>query len=135
MIKLRSVYSVPDAGRHLYRLMEERTDKVNISHRAMPSWAAHVKFVQSKPYRAWYLIEVDGEMVGATYLSRQDEIGVFLFQAHRGRGIGPKAVAALMKRHPRKRFLANINPRNKGSIAMFESMGFHHIQNTYELDG
>ena len=39
-----------------------------------------------------------------------------------------------MKRHPRKRFLANVNPRNKKSIAMFEAMGFRHLQNTYELN-
>jgi len=134
VIKLRNVYSVPDAERYLYRLMEERTDAVNISHRAMPTWSAHVKFVRSKPYKAWYLIEADGEIAGATYLSKQDEIGIFLFQLYRGRGIGPKAVAALMRRHPRRRFLANINPRNEGSVAMFEGMGFRHIQNTYELE-
>ncbi len=126
--------SAPDAERYLYRLLEERTEDVNISHRSMPSWRSHVRFVRSKPYRAWYLIEAKGEIVGAVYLSKADEIGVFLFRKHQGHGLGPKAVAAIMKRHPRRRFLANINPRNKGSIAMFESMGFRHLQNTYEFN-
>ena len=88
-----------------------------------------------KPYRAWYLIEAKGEIVGAVYLSKADEIGVFLFRKHQGHSLGPKAVGAIMKRHPRRRFLANINPRNQGSIAMFESMGFRHLQNTYEFNG
>jgi len=135
VIGLRDIYKVPDAPRHLYRLLEERGRDVNISHRAMPSWRAHLRFVRSRPYHAWYLIEADGEIAGAAYLSKADEIGIFLFRSHQGRGLGPEAVKAVMKRHPRKRFLANVNPRNKGSIAMFEAMGFRHLQNTYELRG
>ena len=92
MIKLRDIYEVPDAPRHLYRLLEERGRDVNISHRAMPSWRAHLRFVRSRPYQAWYLIEADGEFAGATYLSKADEIGIFLFRSHQGRGLGPKAV-------------------------------------------
>ncbi len=38
----------------------------------------------------------------------------------------------LMEAHPRKKYLANINPANERSIHMFEKLGFKHIQNTYE---
>ena len=132
-MKLRSVYREPEAARMLYRLLEERNDAINISHRKMPSWRAHLAFIGSKPYSAWYLVEIENEFVGSIYLSKTNEIGIFLFRAHQGRGLGKTAIQALMKRHPRKRYLANINPRNANSIAMFEGMGFHHIQNTYEL--
>lgn len=133
-VSLSSVYGHPDRFEILFALMKERTKKVNISHRALPSWKDHVKFVESRPYKAWYFIlGAAGEVAGGVYLSKTAEIGVFVFRKHRGRGYGPRAVELLMKKHPEKRFLANINPKNEASIEFFENMGFRHIQNTYEL--
>lgn len=117
----------------LYALLHERTPEQSISHKRMPSVADHEKFVFSIPYLAWYLIEVDGEYVGAVYLSDQREIGVSIFSRHRGNGYGTQAVNLLMQMHP-GRFLANINPSNDASIKFFEKLGFKHIQNTYSLD-
>lgn len=131
-MKLFDVYSSRGALSVLYRLLEERTPEVNISHRELPSWDDHCTFVASRPYAAWYLIEVEGQPIGAIYLSRMDEIGVFILRAHQGRGYGRRAVLALMERHPRDRYLANVNPANEHSIAFFRSLGFEHIQNTYE---
>ena len=131
-MRLRSVYKVTDAARHLYRLLQERTEAVNISHRVVPAWSAHARFVKSRPYAAWYLVEVGDEITGAIYLSRANEIGIFLFRDYQGRGLGREAVQLLMQRHPRKQFLANVNPLNKNSIEMFEALGFRHLQNTYE---
>ncbi len=42
--------------------MSERSADVNISHREMPSWDAHLEFIRRKPYTAWYLIRVDESM-------------------------------------------------------------------------
>jgi RimJ/RimL family protein N-acetyltransferase len=131
-MKLVDAHTSPEAPDVLYRLLEERSPEVNISHRAMPSWEQHCAFVASKPYDAWYLIEADGGKVGAIYLSKTNEIGIFLFRSHRGAGYGKRAVTMLMERHPRDRYLANINPKNDASIAFFRELGFHHIQNTYE---
>lgn len=132
-MKLVSVYDNPLAAAHLYQLLKERDESVNISHRAMPTWDEHLRFVASIPYAAWYLIDVDGEMVGATYLTRQDEIGIFIFRAYQGRGFGKQAVTLLTEAHPRQHYLANINPDNHRSISMFTGMGFGLLQQTYEL--
>lgn len=131
-MRLVDVYDSPAASKLLYQLMEERSPEVNISHRALPDWDSHLTFIASRPYDAWYLIEKSGERVGAIYLSKANEIGVFILNAHRGRGHGKRAIEMLMELHPRERFLANINPANSRSIAFFESLGFRHIQNTYE---
>jgi len=131
-VTLIDVYESSAAPTLLYRLLEERTPEVNISHRKVPSWGDHLEFLGSRPYAAWYVIEADGEPVGAIYLSRMDEIGVFILRAHRCRGYGKRAILQLLERHPRDRYLANINPTNSGSIAFFHSLGFRHIQNTYE---
>ena len=100
----------------------------------MPTWREHVRFVRSKPYKAWYLIsDAPGHYAGGIYLSKMDEIGVFLFKNFQKLGYGSQAVSLLMKKHRAvKRFLANASPLNDRSIQFFKSMGFGHIQNTYE---
>lgn len=136
-IRLLDVYRAKGAEKILYDLMGERDATVNISHRQMPSWKDHVRFVRSRPYKAWYLVSsaaMPPTIVGAAYLSKNSEIGIFLFKSHRRQGYGEAAVQALMKKHPgTPRFLANINPKNLRSIEFFKDLGFRHIQNTYEL--
>jgi RimJ/RimL family protein N-acetyltransferase len=131
-MKLVSVYDNFNAPRYLYDLLGERTPAQSISHKAMPSWEEHCEFVASRPYLFWYLIEVDGYVRGACYLSKQREIGVFIFKGQHGHHYGLDAVALLVKMHP-GRFLANINPGNVYSAQLFESLGFVHVQDTYEL--
>lgn len=103
---------------------------MSISHRAMPSWSDHIKFMESKPYEAWYII---GDDYGVCYLSKQNEIGVFLFREFRGMGYGPRAIKALMAKHGPRRYLANVNPRNEASATVFRNLGFKLVQHTYEL--
>ena len=138
MSKLVSVYRVKGAKEILYELLRERSSEadkfVNISHRKLPRWKDHVRFVDSKPYAAWYLIRHGEDYVGTVYLSKSDEIGIVLLRRFRGKGFGPQAVAELLRIHKRKRYLANINPKNERSIGMFSKLGFVHIQNTYSVE-
>lgn len=114
----------------LYSLLAERTDAISISHRAMPCWGDHVRFIDSGPYEAWYFI--GDEPLGACYLSKQNEIGIGIFKEHQGKGYGPQAIKELMRIHGPRRYLANINPRNEPSKGMFASLGFKLCQETYE---
>jgi RimJ/RimL family protein N-acetyltransferase len=135
-MKLVDIYTLPDreeAYRILLEVLSERTPDQNISHKKMPSLEQHRAFVDSQPYMAWYLIEAPSEgIVGSVYLSKAREVGLFIFRRHQGKGFGAKAFALLRQKHP-GRLLANINPANENSIRFFESLGFSHIQNTYEL--
>jgi RimJ/RimL family protein N-acetyltransferase len=141
-LRLLNAYENREAEAILWRLLEEREPHQNISHRRMPTPEEHRAFIASRPYAAWYLIEVVTdcvdtvalitEIAGAVYLTRDNEIGVGILKRFRGFGYGREAVRALMAKHPNGRFLANINPANESSRAMFESLGFRHIQNTYE---
>lgn len=131
-MKLVDVYDGPKAADVLYELLAERPAKARISHRKMPTRADHENFVASRPYLAWYLIEVDGDRVGAIYLTHANEVGVGIFRQAQRRGYATAAIRMLMERHPRESFRANINPDNRGSIEMFARLGFVHVQNTYE---
>ncbi len=126
------MYGRPDRHKLLYQLLDERDETINISHRQMPSFGDHVRFVEGRPYADWNFICVGDELVGAIYLSRADEIGIFMFGKFRGMGYGRRAIIALMDKHGRRRYLANVNPRNDPSRALFVSLGFTVCQHTYE---
>src|SRR5574341_2215465 len=125
-MKLVDVYASPEAARVLYDLLAEREPHQNISHKALPSFDEHCAFVASRPYEAWYLIVDDAAPderalapVGAIYLSKQREVGLFVFKAHQARGYGRRALAELKLRHS-GRLLANIAPDNERSQRFFE---------------
>lgn len=125
----------------LYQLLKEREPHQNISHKEMPTWHEHQKFVFSQPYAAWYFIEWEMDrsietgrkIVGAIYLTHHREIGIQIFKKYRGHGYATAAIKMLMEKWPGK-FLANINPANEASIKLFQKFGFQHIQNTYALE-
>lgn len=144
MLTLRSVYKDRTGTKILYELLRERSEEddphVNISHRALPPYDEHRRFVRAHPYRVWYFVKENGLVAGYVYASKQNEIGIVLSKDYRGRGIGRWAVSALMAKYkplPTKpgarsgRWLANINPLNARSIAMFSALGFKLLQQTY----
>ena len=118
----------------LYQLLSERKSIQNISHKKMPTYDEHIEFVNSNPYSKWYIIEIDNEKVGSIYLTKQNEIGIFLKQKFQGNRIGTEALNHLIIKNPGLRYLANINPKNTESIKFFKKLGFKLIQYTYELN-
>jgi len=131
IVRLQRVYK--EDYRFLYNLLNQRDLRVNISHKKMPTYSQHVKFVKSKPYLAWYTIRLKNNQIGSIYLSKQSEIGIFMDKQFKKKGIGKKAMALLIKKHPLSRYLANVNPKNKNSIKFFKKNKFKLIQYTYEF--
>lgn len=107
-----------------YLLLSEREPHENISHKAMPSWQYHLWFVTMRPYPHWYWFRsASGAPAGCVYLTNQREIGIGVLKEFRGQGLAGAAIAEMQIRHP-GRFLANINPANASSIALFRKLGF-----------
>ena len=117
----------------LFELLEERDPRANISHKKMPSYNEHLKFIKSKPYTKWYIILKSKYRIGSIYLSKNDEIGIFLSKKYQGKNIGNDALAELIRKNPRERYLANVNPKNKKSSTFFKNNNFKLIQYTYEM--
>lgn len=120
--------------RFLYELLLQRRPVVNISHKRMPTFEEHLKFIKSRPYSVWYIISYKRKKIGAIYLSRQNEIGIHLMKRHERRFIYLESIKKLMMQNPRGRYLANVSPRNKKYIKYFKEIGFRLIQHTYERD-
>jgi RimJ/RimL family protein N-acetyltransferase len=120
----------------LWRIMEERLKDpiINISHQGMPDWLEHKKFISSKPYKVWHIIKVSRTNIGHCYITKNNEIGIFLLKKYQGLKLSKQIIAMLIYENPINKLLANINPLNERSKKLFTSLGFRHIQNTYELD-
>lgn len=113
----------------LYGLLAEREPYQNISHKEMPTFQQHVEFVKSKPYKEWFVI-YDTEQkrrVGSVYLSKNNEIGVFINKNQRKKGFARKALLQTMEyfNHVRE-IKANIAPTNSTSICFFVNLGFKY---------
>ena len=120
--------------RFLFKLLKERDPNANISHKKMPTFLEHEQFVKSKPYSYWYVIELSRKKIGTIYLSKNNEIGIFIKKEYQNKGIASEALKLLINSHPKKRFLANVSPKNKFSAKFFKNNNFKLIQYTYELD-
>jgi RimJ/RimL family protein N-acetyltransferase len=125
----------------LYEHLAKREPNTSISHTTMPTWDQHENFVRANPYARWFLIfdiTAGGYRglypIGQVYLTRDDEIGLYMKAEYRKRGFATEAIKELMRFTKRPVYLANINPLNAPSIAFFEKLGFRHVQNTYRLD-
>ena len=129
-ISLKSVTN--SDTKFLFDLLKERDPSVNISHKKMPTYNQHTKFIKSKPYSKWYIILKSKQKIGSIYLSKNDEIGIFISKEFQSKNVGNNALNELIKKNPHKRFLANVNPKNKKSISFFKKNGFKLIQYTFE---
>ena len=116
----------------LFDLLKKRDPISNISHKKMPSYSQHIKFIKSKPYSKWYIILKENEKIGSIYLSKNNEIGLSILESKRTKNIQNLALNELIKKNPRKRILANINPKNKNLISFFKKNDFKLIQYTFE---
>ena len=118
----------------LYELLKEREPSTNISHKKMPTFNQHVNFVLSKPYSKWYIILQGIDKVGSIYLSKQNEIGIFLKKESNITNIKKVVLKLMIEKNPKKRYLANVNPKNKELIKFFKKNNFKLLQYTYELE-
>ena len=117
----------------LYDLLKNKDSNANISHKKMPSYDEHVEFVMSKPYTNWYIIEYEKKNVGAIYLSKQDEIGISINNDYEYDQIVKSALKLLMKLNQRKRYLANVGPKDVKSQEFLLKNGFTSLEYVYEM--
>ena len=117
----------------IYELLKTRDPRANISHKKLPTYEEHVRFVMKKPYNKWYIIKSNNQKVGSIYLSLQDEIGITIKKEFQRKGIGRKTVKLLMKKNPRTRYLTNVAPNNIIHQEFFKKLGFSCLEHIYEI--
>lgn len=150
MIRLVDVYSVKRSPEFLLRLLAERPPQANISHGKLPTLQEQRKFMFSRPYRSWFLVERegngvwDGAYVGAVYCTNRNEVGIAILQVYQRCGYARAALEALMyqlkplKAVPAFRpgyYVAHVAPGNEPSHALFQALGGQVVASTYALRG
>ena len=138
MIDLISVLDRPGVSIPLlWNLLRERPAEANISHRGMPTLDNHKAFVLNHPYAAWYMVSSEElertTNFGAIYLTKQNEIGIGILAEHARKGYATAAIKALMAKHPRQHYLANVAPMNHASHTLFQGLGGELVQLTYKI--
>lgn len=137
-ILLKDVYSLPSAPRLLFERLKNRTPTEAISHASVPEFNAHMAFFESRPYRYWYLVEIDSVIAGTLYITDENSIGVSLDAQYaettscviRNAIEGHTPLPAV----PSKRvsqFSINVSPGNEQLAKAVTELGGVHVQNTY----
>ena len=70
---------------------------------------------------------------GSTYLSKLDEIGISINEGYEFDQIAKTALKLLIKLNPRKRYLANVSPKDIRLQEFFLKSGFTGFENVYEM--
>jgi hypothetical protein len=115
----------------LYRLLKQRPKDECISHRAMPTYYQHCKFLNSKPYaRNWIVLDKD-KLVGNLYETRLSEIGIHLSKDFIY--LLPQVIEDILyvAKELKKKIYFNINPNDKRFKSLL-TKNCRLIQHTYE---
>ena len=66
----------------LFELLKKR--EYSISHEDIITFEKHIKFVKSHPYRNWFLIYEDKDLIGSTYITFENFLGINLIVHKKG---------------------------------------------------
>ena len=120
----------------LYDFLKKRKHK--ISHKTLPSFEEHAKFVISHPYRVWFLIKTTEGYIGSIYAYKNNGIGISV-NFGKEHFIGPAISLFLKKNRPLKaiksvrsaEFGVYAAPTDKKLISALKSLGARFAQVTY----
>jgi len=122
----------PDDYKVLYAMLLDRRPELNISHKTMPEYNKHCEFWDNNPYPTVKMIENKNRLLGYFYLTRLNEIGLFLIEFDEE--LFRRLLIEILKTYSDRRLLVNISINNTEYQRVFVGCGFKMIQQTYELD-
>ena len=89
-----------------------------------PTYEEHIKYIRGDRYKHLYYWEVMKIPVGIVFLTKDNEIGVFVKNEYQDVGYGGKMLLAIIKKHPDLTMIARINPKNQKIIKIVLKLGF-----------
>jgi len=128
LVKLKEV--TEDNAEFLYEMLKERDSTVNVTHQKLPLFNEHLEFIKSKPYDAWYIIEIESKHVGHIYIDNENRIGWFIKREFKGFGFVIPAFEELKILHKRKNYLGKVNTNNFEAQNLLTKLKFV-LKNTY----
>tara|TARA_Y100000589_G_C26951523_1_gene546687 strand:+ start:27 stop:455 length:429 start_codon:yes stop_codon:yes gene_type:complete len=122
----------------LYELLAKRKHK--ISHKEMPNYDDHRKFVSNHPYRYWYIIKTTNIPIGSFYIKSDNSVGINIIDESKeiieciinfiNANIEPNpSVKSMIPDY----FFVNIPSTNINLINIFENLNKKSIQSSYQI--
>jgi hypothetical protein len=122
----------------LYDLLKKRI--FSISHSSMPSRENHKNFVESNPYKHWYIIYKNKDVCGSFYIKKDNSVGLNLIEPSM---TSVKKTISFIKSNfspetsiPSKipsHFFINVSYTNEKLSNMLSQLGFNPIQISHKL--
>ena len=122
----------------LFNLLETRLHRISYEE---TSYAEHENFVNSHPYRDWFLIRVGDNYVGSFYITRENTIGINVSEKYTRLVFVSilsfvednfKPLAAIPSVRSGK-FTINVSPTNTLLAEVLEESGAQIAQTTYYI--
>lgn len=123
----------------LYSMLKDREHSISLKKNI--SYNEHKKFVNSMPYRVWYIVKYLDSFLGSFYLSKSNTIGINISTGDKMNAM-THIIAYINSRYkplpeiPSVRasnYTINISPFDKELIKIIESLGGDKVQLTYSI--
>lgn len=123
----------------LFSMLKDREHSISLK-KNIP-YNEHKKFVNSMPYRAWYIVKYLDSLLGSFYLSKTNTIGINIRTGDKMNVI-PSIITYINSKYkplpeiPSVRtcnYTINISPFDKELIQIIESLGGDKVQLTYSI--
>jgi hypothetical protein len=73
-IEYEEVKNTEEHFKLLYKSLKERV--YSVSHKVVPKYSDHIRFVKNNPYRKWFIIFLNKGFIGSFYLTFDNGIGL-----------------------------------------------------------
>ena len=121
----------------LYSMLKDREHSISLKKNI--SYNEHRKFVNSMPYRAWYIVKYLDGYLGSFYLSNSNTVGINITTGDKMDVITSIIAYINFKYKPlpeipserASNFTINISPYDEELIQIIESLGGDKVQLTY----
>lgn len=129
----------------LYEMLKERTNlpNINISHKKLPTYEEHKKFIESQPWQECWILFYNGGRIGYCYLTKSapnylgNEIGIYITKNMQKQGHGTFYLQKFLdhiKKFYKPPFYVNTHPNNIIMQKFIKKIGFKQLQLTWRLD-
>ena len=115
----------------LYKLLKQRPKNECISHRKMPTYKEHIKYLKTFPFFLNIIISVDGKSVGSFYETDRHEIGIHILRKYEYLVIEIIEVIMDLAKKGKNKIYFNINPKDNRFKSLLTKR-CKLIQYTYE---
>ncbi len=123
----------------LFEILKKRTH--TISHKSLPTFQEHKKFVLNHPYRVWFIVKNKYDDIGTVYILKNNSIGINLFKEKTT--ATPWIIKKILSKYkPLKEiksvraaeFDFNVSPGDADYISILKKMGARLAQSTYVFE-